>query len=244
MEKTKGSNIFQVVLVALLVGAAFYIGSLSSKVDKLEKDAVVGADNQAPSQPTAVAFDPNAIASTIGIDMDAFESCMQGGDAPQRVQQETQGGSQAGVSGTPGIILFDSRSGMSVVIPGAVDLATMQTFLDNLIAGKNPVFNQSEFELTKIEELPPLTDADFIKGDRSARITLFEYSDYDCPFCTKVHPTIQQLLDNNPGVISWVYRQFPLDMHPEAFTKSVAAVCAGTVGGNDAFWAYSDALLK
>lgn len=244
MEKTKGSNIVQLVLIALLVGAAFYIGSLSSKVDRLEQ-LEKGAGTAANETTGAVAFDSVALASSLGIDANAFKACVDNGETKARVQEEETSGQKAGIQGTPGIIMYDTRTGNSIVIPGAVDLTTMQNFLDSLIANKSVTLGTSEFKPEKIADLQPMTDQDYVRGERNARVQLFEYSDYDCPFCKRVHPTLQSLLEQNAGGVAWIYRQFPLtQLHPEARVKSEAALCAGKVGGSDAFWAYSDALAQ
>jgi protein-disulfide isomerase len=140
--------------------------------------------------------------------------------------------------------MLDTRTGKSVVIPGAVDSTTMQTFLDNLIAGQSTSLGTSTFDLKTIDGLK-LEESDHVRGEKSAQVLVFEYSDYDCPFCKRVHPTLQKLLEDNSGKVGWIYRQMPLtQLHPEARVKSEAAVCAGMVGGSDAYWAYSDALLK
>ncbi len=141
--------------------------------------------------------------------------------------------------------MYDTKTGNSIVIPGAVDLTTMQNFLDSLIANKSVKLGNSEFKPEKIADLQLMTDQDYVRGERNARVQLFEYSDYDCPFCKRVHPTLKSLLEQNAGKVVWIYRQFPLtQLHPEARAKSEAALCAGKVGGSDAFWAYSDALAQ
>ncbi|GIW69411.1 MAG: hypothetical protein KatS3mg101_0158 [Patescibacteria group bacterium] len=243
MEKTKGSNIVQLILIALLVGAAFYIGSLSSKVDRLEK---MGKEAAKPTNEVAVgaAFDSVSLASSLGIDANSFKTCVDNKETKARVEEEENWGKKAGVSGTPGIIMYDTKTGKSIFIPGAVDLETMQNFMDSLIANKSVKLGNQEFKPEVISDLKSMVDQDYFRGEKTARVQLFEYSDYDCPFCKRVHPTLKSLLENNPGEVVWIYRQFPLtQLHPEARIKSEAALCAGKVGGNDAFWAYSDALL-
>ena len=89
------------------------------------------------------------------------------------------------------------------------------------------------------------TDGDHIRGDANAKIAIIEYSDFDCPFCGSFHETVIQLIEENPGEIMWVYRHFPLEqMHPEARGKAIASECAASLGGNDAFWAFSDELFE
>ncbi|OMH31754.1 hypothetical protein BGP75_16680 [Motiliproteus sp. MSK22-1] len=85
---------------------------------------------------------------------------------------------------------------------------------------------------------------DFIRGNPDAEFSLIEYSDYECPYCKRFHVTATQFIQNNPEV-NWVYRHFPLDFHnPGAQKEAEAAECAGYLGGNDAFWNYSDQIYQ
>jgi len=90
------------------------------------------------------------------------------------------------------------------------------------------------------------TDMDeHVLGDRNAEVFLIEYSDIDCPFCKKFHPTMHQLLTDSGIKVAWVYRHFPLEsIHPDAFTKAKATECVAEIGGNDAFWTYLDTLFS
>lgn len=85
-------------------------------------------------------------------------------------------------------------------------------------------------------------DYDYVKGAQDARITIYEYSDFDCPFCTNVHPTLDKLVADYDGKVNWVYRHFPLSFHEKAEIKAVASECAGAQKGNEGFWKYADAL--
>lgn len=93
-------------------------------------------------------------------------------------------------------------------------------------------------------EVDPVTDSDYIKGNRNARIALIEYSDLECPFCKSFHPTAQQAVDEYPDDIMWVYRHFPLELHPKASKQAEAVECAGKLAGNDGFWALIDKIFE
>jgi protein-disulfide isomerase len=89
----------------------------------------------------------------------------------------------------------------------------------------------------------PVTENDFIRGNPNAPIMVVEYSDYDCPFCKNFHETMQLVMDEYgvTGKVGWAYRQFPLaQLHPNAPRISEAAYCVGELGGDEAFWKFSD----
>jgi len=93
-------------------------------------------------------------------------------------------------------------------------------------------------------DVTPVSADDHVRGNRDARIALIEYSDFDCPFCTRFHATAQQVVDEFGGDVMWVFRHFPLDtLHPNARKKAEATECVAKLGGNDAFWTFTDALM-
>ena len=97
-------------------------------------------------------------------------------------------------------------------------------------------------ELAK--NLPEVNDSDHFRGNVDADVVMVEYSDFQCPFCERFHPTAQQLVDEYGDKVAWVYRHFPLDsIHPNARKMAQAAECAFDQGDDDAFWAYGDALF-
>jgi protein-disulfide isomerase len=89
--------------------------------------------------------------------------------------------------------------------------------------------------------------ADFAVGDAarlgpaSAPVQLVEFADFECPFCIKVHPQLQQLKAEFGDRISFVFKDFPLPMHAHAQKAAEAARCAGA---QDKFWPYHDRLFS
>ncbi len=85
---------------------------------------------------------------------------------------------------------------------------------------------------------------DWVRGDKNAKVNIVTFSDIDCPFCSRFHETMLQILKDYDGKINWTYRHFPLPtLHPEAQKKAEAAECVGEQGGNEKFWAFLDKLF-
>lgn len=85
-------------------------------------------------------------------------------------------------------------------------------------------------------------DDDYVRGNPDAAVTVVEFTDLECPFCKKFHPSIKNVFEANGDNVRWVFKHFPLSFHPEAKPAAVAAECAGKLGGNDTFWKYVDTL--
>lgn len=95
------------------------------------------------------------------------------------------------------------------------------------------------------ENVEKLRSNDHVRGDRNARILLIEYSDLECPFCKRFHPTAQQIVDEYNGQVAWVYRHFPLDqIHAKADKEAEAVECAKDQGGEDGFWKMTDKIFE
>lgn len=86
---------------------------------------------------------------------------------------------------------------------------------------------------------------DHIIGSPTAPIVLIEYSDFQCPYCEMIYPTLKKIVDESKGQIAWVYRQFPLtSIHPQANPAANAAECIAAQLGNDGFWKYTETVFK
>jgi protein-disulfide isomerase len=80
------------------------------------------------------------------------------------------------------------------------------------------------------------------KGPADAKITIVEFSDFQCPYCQRSLATIEQVLAKYPAQVRLVYRHLPLDrIHPHARGAAEAAACADEQGH---FWAYHDKLFQ
>jgi protein-disulfide isomerase len=97
-----------------------------------------------------------------------------------------------------------------------------------------------------INENLPAIDAgtDHIRGTiGEADIGIVIYSDFECPFCVSMNEKAKELMTIYGGKLAWVARSYPLSFHPYAQEKAEAAECVAALGGNGAFWSFSDLLF-
>jgi protein-disulfide isomerase len=78
------------------------------------------------------------------------------------------------------------------------------------------------------------------RGPANAPVELIEFADFECPYCQAAAPTIKRILDAYGDRVRLVYRNFPLQNHPNARPAAEAAQCANEQGQ---FWAYHDHLF-
>jgi protein-disulfide isomerase len=86
----------------------------------------------------------------------------------------------------------------------------------------------------------PVTASMPIRGAKNAKVTIVEFSDFQCPFCGKVEPALKQALDEYPNDVRIVWRNFPLPFHDHAMEAAEAAMAADAQGK---FWPMHDKLF-
>lgn len=80
-----------------------------------------------------------------------------------------------------------------------------------------------------------------VRGAENAPVTLVLFSDFECPWCGKLEPTLAELLTKNPDKLRIVFKHLPLPMHQQAEPAALAAIAAQKQGK---FWEMHDALFQ
>lgn len=89
-------------------------------------------------------------------------------------------------------------------------------------AQKSQAKKREEEEAKKLEEAyknplkPVIREDDVIRGSKDGQIVIVEYSDFECPFCSRAFGTVRQILDKYKGKVKFVYKHLPLSFHPNA----------------------------
>lgn len=95
--------------------------------------------------------------------------------------------------------------------------------------------NSGQIRVAVRRPVEPQLDVDdggnYFVGPKDAPVTIVEFADFQCPFCARMVPTLNEIVEKYKGKVRWVYRDFPLrEIHPEALPAAVAANCAGAQG--------------
>ncbi len=136
----------------------------------------------------------------------------------------------------------------AIVIAGAI--IAIAVIYTKAPSSPKPTNQVASFE----QKMKPITNADYIIGNPNAKIKLVEYSDPSCPYCKVFHNTMRKVMSDygNSGNIAWAYRHYTLDkpnadgsiLHPNAGKEAQAMECAGSLGGNEKFWTFTNRLYE
>lgn len=81
------------------------------------------------------------------------------------------------------------------------------------------------------------------RGNPDGAITIIEFSDFQCPYCTRGAKTVEEILEKYPNDVNFVFKHFPLGFHPWAKPAAIASNCAGNQN-DDAFWLLHDKFFE
>ncbi|MBI3109482.1 thioredoxin domain-containing protein [Candidatus Daviesbacteria bacterium] len=226
-----------VLLGSLIVAVAILMSGGIIKLGKAVKPSPAASPAaQAPSQPGQAKTEADIVANLktyagkLGLDQNKFNSCLDKGDKASLVQSDLDDGSKAGVNGTPAFFV-NGR-----LIAGAVPFSEFQKVFDEELSGSAP--STVTRQTVAVGNLPPV-------GNANAKITLIEFSDYQCPFCARHFTQAEGQIKKDyidSGKVKFYYRDFPLSqIHPGAQKAAEAARCAED---QNKYWEYHDLVFQ
>lgn len=96
--------------------------------------------------------------------------------------------------------------------------------------------------LLEVPRLPVTSDDDPVRGPKDAPVQIVMFSDFQCPYCSKVEATMKQISDRYGNKVAITFRDYPLPFHQFAEKAAEAANCAYKQGNNK-YWEVHDALF-
>jgi protein-disulfide isomerase len=133
----------------------------------------------------------------------------------------------------------DSRALSTIVIEGVRNHRTADQIHDALVTSAIAKMRASQNKILG-DPVEIATEGAPTRGPQSAKVTVVEFSDFECPYCAKAVGEIAAIMAAYPSDVKLVFKQFPLDMHPHAEMAAEAALAANDQGK---FWEMHDKLF-
>jgi protein-disulfide isomerase len=135
---------------------------------------------------------------------------------------------------------FELSPSISILIAGFV-IAGAIVFVNRYPAAQPVAAAGGAAPAPTSATVPAPSASDHIIGSPTAPIVLVEYSDFQCPYCAMIYPSLKDIVSKSNGQIAWVMRDFPLyQIHPNALPAANAAECIADQLGNAAWWKFAD----
>ena len=203
-------------------------------------------------------------AQQIGLDMNKFHADLNDPALATRITEEQAQAQKVGLAGTPGFLINGKK------LSGAQPQAEFEKIVDAEMAHAKQLEAQgiksdaiyAEIQKTakaaapapppqQPNQAPPVAQVRKVdlpdnaekvsRGAKNPKVTIVEFSDFQCPFCSRVEPTLADVLKSYPNDVRLVWRNEPLPFHPNAMPAAEAA-CAAAEQGK--FWQMHDAMYS
>lgn len=236
-------NLLSILIVALFLfqGYTFY------RVKNLESNGVAAGPGQQQESPLSDKK-LKEYAKDLKLDKKKFEACLDGGEKSELVSADAKQGADLGVQGTPGFFINGRFLG------GAFPFETFKEIIDKELAGEATEacsdYSEELQQYCQDEQnqayKPVAVDVAVgnspSMGKDDAKVTIVEFSDFECPFCARAYGTVKQIKDAYPNDVKIVYKHLPLtNIHPNAEKAAEASECAQDQGK---FWEMHDKMFE
>jgi protein-disulfide isomerase len=203
------------------------------------------------------ALDRNSLekhAADVGLDLTKFKAALDSGRFRAKVESDAREGLAVGATGTPtffingrelvgaqpfekfkDIIDDEIKKADKLLASGTKPEELYAKLLEQAPAARQPSSEHGGSEVTKIEVgVAP------VKGPKNAPVTIVEFSDFQCPFCKNVVPTLEALEKQYGNKVKVAFKNQPLPFHANARPAAAASLAANAQGK---FWEYHDKLF-
>ena len=232
------------VITLFLVFMTVKMFSLEKKINSGNAgSAVVAQQDSAISVANLKKF-----AKDLKLNTGKFNKCLDSGEKKTEVDKDTAYGQSLGVQGTPGFFINGQ------FLAGAFPFEFFKEIIDKQIDGTSSSECTSySADLQKYCSDPqnlnfnPVAKEVDVKnmvatGAKNAKVTIVEFSDFECPFCIRAYPTVRQVLKEYKDDVKLYYKQYPLvQIHPNALKAAEASLCAADQGK---FWEFHDKIFE
>ena len=241
------NNILYVMMGVITLFLIFMTVKVMTLETKL-KTAGTAANPQAQQESPISVANLKKYAGELRLNTGKFNKCLDSGSKKAEIDKSISFGSSVGVQGAPGFFINGQ------FLAGAFPFPLFKEIIDKQIDGtassdctaystdlqkycsdpKNLSFNPEAKEV----DVKGLT-AD---GSKNAKVTIVEFSDFECPFCIRAYPTVKQILSTYKNDVKLFYKQFPLtQIHPNAQKAAEASLCAADQGK---FWEWHNKIFE
>lgn len=202
--------------------------------------------------------DLEGYAQGIGLNMSKFKAALDNNAFATQIAEDQKAAAKFGSRGTPGFFINGLK------LAGAQPFERFKAVIDgdikkvDALLAKGTPKNKVYAELVKADPFKPgaapqrkaapvdktpvkiNTAGSPFKGAANAKVVIAEFSEFQCPFCSRANPTIKQVMDTYKGKVKVVFKHNPLPFHPNAENASKAALAAQKQGK---FWEMHDKLF-
>ena len=241
------NNRFLYAILAVVVVFSVYLFIKVNKLEKLIAAGGTGAAAQAQASSPLEVAKLKSYAKELKLDTSKFNKCLDSGAKANQITADTKYGVSLGVQGTPGFFINGK------FLAGAFPINFFKEIIDKEIAGtgsevctdystdlqkycsdpQNIAFNP----VAKKVDVSGLTPT----GAANPKVTIVEFSDFQCPFCIRAFPTVEQVLKDYKKDVALYFKQYPLvQIHPFAQKAAEASLCAADQGK---FWEWHNKIF-
>jgi protein-disulfide isomerase len=201
------------------------------------------------SQPKLANSELKAIAGKVGVDWAALQKAVKSNTYEKKLTQSIDLAADLDARGTPHFFINGRR------IAGALPFEKFKILIDEQLAKakgmlargvpKAKIYDEimKDAKGPERKQVPAADASSPVRGPANAQVTIHEFSDFQCPYCQRVGPTLAELEKEFPGKVKIVWHHLPLPFHTAAPLAAEAAQEAFAQKGNKGFWAFHDSLF-